>query len=170
MDNEIYIEEPLKSKLIAFGINLFLIFGLLFIPADSELLPELPNWYNQLDLYLTVVLTIPLLWQFRSLIKKTGIALSTHGIKISTNPMRDQSFSWKEITNIKFIKIFFLKYILIYIREPEVYLEKQNIFRKILMKSDIQKFGTPVKIPIHNISKTPHEIAQIISDYTKRLS
>lgn len=169
MTNEVFIEEPTKRKVSIFLINAFLIFGLLFIPSDSELLPQMPSWYNQLDLILTVILGVPLLWQLRSLFIKTGLKLTTEGIEINTNPYRVQRFHWSEIANIRFMKISFLKYMLIYISDPHSYYKKQNIFRRLWMKSDIKRFGTPIKIPIHNINRTPQEIALMISEYTKGL-
>lgn len=149
------------------ALNAFLIFGLLCVP-ESEMIPQMPSWYNQLDLYLTIVLSIPLAWQVYMLFQKTGLKLSPQGIEENMSQMRTQKFLWNEIVNIKFMKIFFLKYILIYITDPSSYLKKQKFFRKIPMLSHYKKLGTPIKIPIHSINKTPQEIANIISEYTKQ--
>ncbi|MES2769826.1 MAG: STM3941 family protein [Bdellovibrionota bacterium] len=168
MINDVYIQENLKHKIFGFLINLFLIFGLLCIP-ESDMIPKMPGWYDQLDLYLTIVLSIPLIWQTYMLFKKTGLKLNSQGIEENMSQMNVQKFSWNEIVSVKFMKIFFLKYILIYITDPASYLKKQKFYRRIPMLSNYKKLGTPIKIPIHAIDKTPQEIANIISEYTNSL-
>lgn len=169
MQSEVYIQENLKHKILGVALNAFLVFGLLCVP-ESEMIPQLPSWYNQLDLYLTIVLSIPLVWQIYKLFKKTGLKLNPQGIEENMSQMNVQKFSWPEIVNIKFMKIFFLKYILIYITDPAAYLKKQRFHRRISMLSHYKKLGTPIRIPIHAIDKTPQEIADIISQYTTSLT
>lgn len=164
---EIFIQEKFKLKVLGFIANLILIFGLLFVP-ESEMPVHLPSWYNQLDLYLTIFLSIPLIWQFHALIRKTGLKLDQQGIEENIG-FKTEKFMWNEVVNIRFLKIFFLKYILIYIADPKPYISKQNFYRKISLQNNMKRFGTPIKVPIHAIDKSPQEIANIISEFTKNL-
>ena len=168
MATEIFIKENIKYKVLSFAINLFLIFGLLFVP-ESDSLPHFPDWYNQIDMYLTVLLSFPLVFQLHSLFKVTGLKLQSQGIEDHTG-RKAQTFLWNEIVSIRFMKMYFLKYILIYVKDPIPYIQKQNAFKKITLKSNLKKFGTPIKIPIHSIDKTPQEILNLILDYSKSIS
>lgn len=163
----VFIEEKFKLKITGLLINLVLIFGLLLVP-ESEMPVHLPAWYNQLDLYLTLILGIPLIWQTHAVFRKTGLKLDSQGIEENIG-FKTEKFLWNEIVNIRFMKIYFLKYILIYIQDPKSYMEKQSAFRKLSMKSHLKRFGTPIRIPIHAINKSPQDIANIISEYTKSL-
>lgn len=165
---EIYIEETPKFKLIAFLINLFLVFGILFIP-EFESGPHLPEWYNKIDFYLSLVFAVPLVWQTRMLFTKTGLKLSPAGIEENTSQIQPRQFAWKHISNIKFMKMFFLKYVLIYIDDPVMYMKNQIFYKRFFMQANLKKFGTPIKIPIHSIDKPLPEIAKIVDNYLQTL-
>lgn len=165
---EIYIAETLKFKFIAFLINIFLVFGILFIPT-FESRPHLPGWYNQIDFYLSLIFAVPLVWQTRMLFTKTGLKLSPTGIEENMSQIHPQQFYWKQISNIKFMKMYFLKYVLIYIDDPLSYIKSQKFYRRFFMQANLKRFGTPIKIPIHSIDKPLPEIANIVSQYVNEL-
>lgn len=168
MTNEIYIEENIKFKILGFLINLILIFGLVFVPEPESI--QIPAWYTKMDLYLTILLSIPLVWQIRALFRKTGLKLHALGLEENMTHIKSQNFLWSEIVSIRFMKVSFLKYILIYIKDPASHFKKQNFYKRFGMKWNLKKYGTPIKIPIHAINKTPQEILDVIVGYTKSLT
>lgn len=169
MTTEIFLKENITRKLVALAANLFLIFGLWLIP-DNDALPHMPSWYNQIDYYLTLILALPLLWQLWRLFKNTGLTFNEKGVEENLSTLKLQKYSWNEITSIRFMKTFFLSYMLIYLADPMPHVKSKNIYKRLALMANLNKFGTPIKIPVHGIDKSIQEISAILSSYTADLA
>jgi len=166
----IFFEEDRKLKYLIFAANLFLVVGLPFVPSpDIGTLFKVPHWLSDVNDGLSLVLAIPMVYQIPSLFRKTGLRVSVTGITENLSTFRENHFPWSEMVKIRMARIWFMKYLLIDVLEPQAYIEKQNTLHRWTMKADLKNFGTPVKIPIHTLQKTPQEILNTIFEVHQKL-
>ncbi len=147
-----YFQEKLAFKLISFLINVLLIFGFLLFPASE--IPNMPEWLNQLDIYISLVLVGPLTYQLFRVFQKTGLTVSHEGIEENILRYKTNAYTWQTITQIKTLKILYWSYLLIEIKDPQGFIKEQNIFFRLPAVYNFKRYGTPIKIPIHN-TRTP---------------
>lgn len=164
-----FLEKP-TLKYSIFILNAFLVIGLSFFPTpDLPFFPKTPRWLEQLNFALSIIFIFPLVYQAPKLFRKTGIEISEEGISENLSTFRENKFLWKEMVQIRFARVLFMKYLLIVIQEPEAYIKRQNFLHRLPMRGDMKNFGTPVKIPIYTLNKDPQEVLQAIQNIHQRV-
>jgi hypothetical protein len=168
--NETFFPEKPELKYGFFALNALLVVGLALVPTpDISFFPSTPHWLEKANDILSILLAIPLVYQIPHLFRKTGLKISEDGIWENLSTFRDNQFGWHEMIRIRFARVLFMKYLLIDIREPQKYIQRQNILHKWPMRGDMKNFGTPMKIPIYTLDKKPEEILFAIYELHQKM-
>jgi hypothetical protein len=162
------IEIPFSKQKIVFGIVVsitFVILGyyLFAIIADQQnrLDPRLAKAVGILGIIFfggTGIFAIKKLFD-----KSLGLIISEEGIFENTNALSIGFISWDNITAIKIIQIKSTKILLIFVKNPQLYLDNVSGFKKFLMKSNHSMYGTPLSITSVTIKLKFNELEQIIN-------
>lgn len=146
-------------------MNVLLIFGFLLFPTSD--LPNMPLWLSKIDLYITVIFIVPLTYQLIRVFQKTGIKISQEGIAENILRHKNHQYEWSTITKIGTLKIFFWRYLLVYIANPKDYIKQQNIFFKMTSFFNFKRYGTPIKVPIHNLNTSFESLIAALSEHAR---
>lgn len=99
---------------------------------------------------------------------KTGLIINSEGIIDNSNATSIGLIEWKDIYGIRSEQVASKKFIMIDLIEPEKYLKKaSNIFKKRLIKTNMEMYGTPISITARTLNFSFNELEKILqSAYT----
>ena len=79
--------------------------------------------------------------------KRVGLTMDKHGITDHTNGGSIGLIKWKDISKISTKQIMSTKFLLIEVKNPEVYIKKaENEMKAKLMRTNMKVYGTPLSI------------------------
>lgn len=162
-----YIESK-KHKVKALALNILLVFGLLWIPTPDSL--QMPTALEKLDLYLTVLFSIPLVIQAAHIFKKTHIIFNSNGMEENISLSKTQIIPWADAQGIRFCKLFFQTYLLVDLKEPQKWFEKKSFFQKLKGRANFNRTKTPLHIPIGNLNVKPQKIIEDLNLFFQKKS
>lgn len=161
------IEIPLSKQKILLGI----VFSFLFVVLGYYLFATIADQQNRFDPQLakavgilgmiffagTGIFGIKMLFD-----QSLGLTISDEGIFENTNALSIGFINWEDITEIKTIQIKSTQILLIFVKNPQSYLDKAQGVKKFLMKSNFSMYGTPLSITTVTIKFKFNELEQII--------
>jgi hypothetical protein len=162
------IEIPLSKQKIFLGIGV----SLLFVILGYYLFATIADQQNRLDPRLAKAIGIlgiiffggTGIFAIKKLFDKSlGLIISDEGIFENTNALSIGFISWDNITAIKTIQIKSTKILLIFVKNPQLYLDKVSGLKKFLMKSNFSMYGTPLSITSVTLKIKFNELEQIIN-------
>ncbi len=145
------IEIPLsKSKIL-----LVIAGSMLFVAGGVYLYTTLSN--QQTDFNPILIKGIGLsgilffgatgLYGIKKLFDKTvGFTINDEGIIDNSNATSIGLIRWSDITKIETKQIMSTRFLLIFVKEPELYLDKVSGMKRKLMQSNMSMYGTPLSI------------------------
>ena len=162
------IEIPFSKQKIVFGI----VVSITFVVLGYYLFATFADQQNRLDprlakaagLFGIIFFGGTGIFAIKKLFDKSlGLIISDEGIFENTNATSIGFISWDNITDIKTIEIKSTKILLIFVKNPQIYLDKVSGFKKILMKSNFSMYGTPLSITSVTVKIKFNELEQIIN-------
>lgn len=164
------IIELSKRKLIALFIAAvgFVFFSIWFIVAPSD-------FVNFLTRSEKVVFTIGIIGVvfFGAIMitlfiklfdKKPGLIIDNEGITDNSNYSSVGLIRWPEIIGIETKKVYSTRFIILQVNNPDDYIRKNRGLKKMLLKQNLAKYGTPITLTSGGLDSTFDELERLISD------
>jgi hypothetical protein len=87
------------------------------------------------------------LYGFRKLFDKTiGLTIDENGITDNTNATSVGLIDWNDIVEIRTKQVMSTKFLMIFTKNPDKYIERVNGFKRKLMQGNMKMYGTPLSI------------------------
>lgn len=165
------IEIPLsktKNILILLGALSFVTLGVFFIiTPDTFISPIMKNHQVIIIAGILSVLFFGMagVYGVKKLFdKRIGLTIDQFGIIDNTNASSVGLIKWADITDIKTGQIASTKFLLIYISNPEFYLEKVKGFKRKIMEGNNRMYGTPITITSTTLKCKFSDLEKLIND------
>jgi len=161
------IEIPFSKQKIVFGI----VVSIIFVILGYYLFANIADHQNRLDPRLAKAVGLLGVVFFGGTgifaIKKLfdnslALIIGNDGIYDNTNATSVGFIQWDDITEIKTAQIKSTKFLLIYVKNPQIYLDKVSGLKKIILKSNFSMYGTPISITTTTIKFKYNELEEII--------
>lgn len=111
-------------------------------------------------LFSSAIIYIPI----KLLDKKPGLIISDEGITDNSSAVAVGLILWKDIISIKTEQIKSLKFFIVDIKNPEEYVKSKGKLKQMLLKINIQKYGTPITIMCSGLKYDFSKIQQLINN------
>ena len=97
-------------------------------------------------------------------VKRIGLTIDQNGIIDNTNASSVGLIKWEDITDIKTGQIASTKFLLIYISNPEFYLEKIKGFKRKILEGNNRMYGTPITITSSTLKCKFSDLEKLVKD------
>lgn len=175
------IEIPLGKKkisLLLFGAVIFVVLGINFIIAPETFVNSIirtPHVIRIAGIVSILFFGAVGLYGLRRLFDKTiGLIVDENGITDHTNASSIGLIEWKDILEIRTEKVVSTKFLLIYVKNPEKYLERAKGFKRKLMEGNSSMYGTPLSIISNTLRTNFDELEKLIEtrliEYQEKMS
>jgi hypothetical protein len=95
--------------------------------------------------------------------KRPGLIIDQTGITDHSSGVAAGHIPWEDINRITYKKVFKQEFIMIIVKNPEDYLERQtNMLKRISMKMNFKSYGSPISIPIDHLKYDRGELKIIL--------
>ena len=168
------VEIPLskaKILLLLIGSIAFVIAGILFIITPDTFISTI---FRNRDLIIFVGIAGVVFFGAAGVYgarkffdKSFGLTLDDNGITDNTNASSAGLIYWNDITEIKTKQVMSTKFLLIFIRNPDKYLERVSGFKRKLMKGNMKMYGTPLSITSNTLKYNFKDLEKLILDRLK---
>lgn len=160
------IEIPLSKTKLLFGIGGSLIFVMLgylmFSNASTEF--ESPMLAKGAGIASVIFFGATFIYAIKKIFDKSlGLIIDQSGITDNSNATSIGLISWQDIREITVKQISSTKFMLIHVRDPEMYLDKASSgMQKRLMKANIKMYGTPISITSNTLKYNFADLEKLI--------
>jgi len=93
-----------------------------------------------------------------------GLTIDENGITDNTNGSSIGLIKWSDITQIKTEQVASTKFLLIFIGNPDFYLDKVTGFKRKLLEGNKRMYGTPLSITSNTLKYNFADLEKIIND------
>ena len=165
------IEIPISKKktlLLLIGAILFVIFGVLLIMTPDKFISLVfrnPQTIRIGGIAAVLFFGVAGVYGLRKLFDKTiGLSIDEKGITDNSNAASVGLIEWNDILEIKNEQVMSTRFVLIFTRCPEKYLESVNGFKRKLMQGNMKMYGTPLSITSNTLRYNFNDLEQLIKD------
>lgn len=168
MQTEIHIPlDKKKSRLRLIGALVLVIFGMLFILQPQYFIRSSDPYMIRLIGYFCVgvfgIMAFFLGRYLRS--QKGGIRLHATGITDDSSGVAPGLILWKDIRAIQIQQLDMQSFLLIQVRNPEAYIQKQNNpIKRRAMELNYQIYKTPISISAHFVKMDFDSLAKTVME------
>jgi hypothetical protein len=163
------VEIPLsKTKicLLLIGSIAFVISGILFIITPDTFISFIhpnPNTIRIVGIASLLFFGATSIYGARKLFDKSvGLTIDDNGINDNTNASSAGLINWSDITKIKTKQVMATRFLLIFISNPNKYLDRVSGFRRKLMKGNMKMYGTPLSITSNTLKYNFKDLEKLI--------
>ena len=96
--------------------------------------------------------------------KRIGIIIDDNGIADNTNASSIGLIKWTDITEIKTKEVASTKFLLIYVVNADSYLDKVQGFKRKLMESNNNMYGTPISLIASTLKCNFKDLEKLVND------
>lgn len=165
------IEIPLsktKTTLIFIGALVFVILGALFIVYPNSITSPIfgnPQIVRIIGVVAVLFFGFVGIYGFRKLFDKAvGLTIDEHGITDNSNAASVGLIDWFDITAIKTEQVMSTKFLLIFINNPDKYLDRTTGFKQKLMKANMKMYGTPLSITTNTLKYRFNDLERLLQE------
>lgn len=165
------IEIQLSKKkigLLLIGAIVFVLLGILFILTPDKFISIIVR--NLLTIRVVGMVSVLFfgtvgIYGLRKLFDKSiGLAIDEKGITDNSNASSVGLIEWTDIAGIKTKQVMSTKFLLIFINNPDKYLERVNGFKRKLMKWNMKMYGTPLSITSNTLRYNFDDLERLVKD------
>ncbi len=149
---ETKIEIPLskfKMVVLLLGSLLFVALGILMLLNAERMQTQTfgPIWVMGFGVLGTLFFGAIAISVARKLFsKKAGLIIDAKGISDNSSGVSAGFIPWEAILGIRTVQVMTTKFLLIDIKEPNMYLKKMRGMKLQAMRANFKKYGTPISI------------------------
>ena len=163
------VEIPLSKTKLFLGIAgsiLFVIAGFILFLLNEKLHTGLdPVFVKGVAIGCTLFFVATGIYGIKKMFDKTiGLIIDENGIYDNTNASSVGLIKWSDITSIKTEKISSTKFLMIYTKDPESYINRAKGFKKKLMEGNNKLYGTPLSITSNTLKCKFSDLEKLIND------
>jgi len=165
------IEIPISKKkilLLLIGAIIFVISGLFFIITPETFITFLvknPQTIRFVGIAAVLFFGAASVYGFRKLFDKaSGLIIDEKGITDNTNASSVGLIDWIDITELKIEQVMSTRFLLIFINNPDKYLDRVNGFKRSLMKGNMKMYGTPLSITSNTLRYDLDDMFRLINN------
>jgi len=155
-----------KNLLMLLGAAIFVVLGVLFVVS-----PE--NFTSQLHQNIALIRLVGMLsvvffgacaiyGMIKIFDKKYGLIINREGIIDNTNASSIGLINWADILSIKTQNVMSTRFLLIFIKNPENYLNRAKGLKRKLLYANMKMYGTPLSIISNSIKFNFDDLEDLI--------
>lgn len=165
------IEIPIsktKTSLLLVGALIFVILGVLFIMTPEKFVTII--FRNPQIIRIAGIASVLFfggagIYGLRKLFDKSvGLIIDEIGITDNSNASSVGLIEWSNIIEIKTEQVMSTRFLLIFVSNPDKYLDRENGFKQKLMRGNMKKYGTPLSITSNTLSYTYDDLERLIKN------
>ena len=166
------IEIPLSKKkltLMVIGSLIFVVLGILFVTSPEKYTSSIMRSPTIIFISgLASILFFGLCFFF--ILKKLGdkspgLIISDEGIMDNSSGVSVGQIKWTEIEDISVIKVYRQKLIMLQIKNPQDYIDKQtSSFKRKMMTINYKMYGTPVSLTANGLKISFNELLSTLTE------
>ncbi len=160
--------SKVKMLLVFVGAALFVAIGFWMLALNKEI---------GFSIFMTLIATLSILF-FGAVAMSSFTKLFTslkYGLKINAEGIDDRSSGasiglvpWAQIIDFKVLKVNSTKFILIYIIDPQLFINEQSVTKRLILKANYKTYGTPISISAVGLSCKFSVLLKIIEEAFQR--
>jgi hypothetical protein len=97
--------------------------------------------------------------------KRVGLTMNENGITDNTNATSLGLIKWADISAIETRQIMSTKFLLVFVTNPDEYLNRATGLKKKLLQANIKTYGTPLSITSNSLQCNFENLEQSINTY-----
>lgn len=165
------IEIPLsktKILLLLIGSIVFVILGTFFLITPDTFISSI--FRNSQAIRIAGIAAVLFFgavgaYGFRKLFDKTiGLTIDENGITDNTNATSVGLIDWNDIVEIRTEQVMSTKFLLIFTKNPDKYMERVNGFKRKIMQGNMKMYGTPLSITSNTLKYNFDDLQRLIKD------
>lgn len=166
------IEIPLSKKkltLMVIGSLIFVVLGILFVTSPEKYTSSIMRSPTIIFISgLASILFFGLCFFF--ILKKLGdkspgLIITDEGIMDNSSGVSVGQIKWTEIEDISVIKVYRQKLIMLQIKNPQDYIDKQtSSFKRKMMTINYKMYGTPVSLTSNGLKISFNELLSTLTE------
>lgn len=165
------IEVPLsktKNILTLVGCFAFIIVGIFFILKPATFISPFIGSILFIQIAGTASILffgIVAVYGFRKLLdRKAGLIIDINGIYDNSNALSIGLIKWDDIINVKVSQISSSRFLLIYVKNPNDYMNRTKGLKKKMMEANVKIYGTPLSITSNTLKCNFNVLEKMIND------
>ncbi|HEX7414013.1 MAG TPA: STM3941 family protein [Bacteroidia bacterium] len=163
------VEIPLSKTKLLLGIGgsiLFVVLGLyLYTTIADQQTRFNPTFVKGVGIAGILFFGAIGIYGIKKMFDKTiGLTIDENGIFDNTNASSVGLIKWTDITEIKTEQVASTKFLLIYTKNPDIYLDKVKGFKRKLMEGNNRMYGTPLSITSNTLKYNFKDLEKLIND------
>jgi len=165
------IEIPISKTKISFlliGALIFVILGVLFLLTPDKFTTTIfrnPQIIRIVGIVAVLFFGAAGIYGLRKLFDKSvGLTIDDYGITDNSNASSVGLIDWADIFEIKTEQVMSTRFLLIFVDNPDKYLERVNGFKRKLMKANMKMYGTPLSITSNTLRYDFSDLERLIKD------
>jgi hypothetical protein len=165
------IEIPISKTKIAFiliGALIFVILGVFFLLAPDMFTTTI--FYNRHIIRVVGIAAVLFfgavgIYGFRKLFDKSvGLTIDDNGITDNSNASSVGLINWSDILEIKTKQVMSTSFLLIFVNNPDKYMERVSGFKRKLMNGNMKMYGTPLSITSNTLRYNFSDLERLIKE------
>nr|WP_320036788.1 STM3941 family protein [uncultured Bacteroides sp.] len=96
--------------------------------------------------------------------KSAGLIIDDYGITDNSNASSVGLIDWSDILEIKTEQVMSTRFLLIFVNNPDKYLERVNGFKQKLMEGNMKMYGTPLSITSNTLRYDFNDLERLIKE------
>ncbi|MFT3705155.1 MAG: STM3941 family protein [Agriterribacter sp.] len=155
-----------KMKWMLIGAGLFFGLGIWMLAGFSGASSFNPMFIKVMGLLGTVFFGASFIFLWRKINdEKPGLVINQDGIIDNSSGVSAGDIPWSDIVTIKTQKVFNQHFIMLMLRNPNVYIEKQtNTIKKKAMELNFKNYGSPISISANTLECKFEELKHLLDE------
>ncbi len=162
------IEIPISKTKISFlliGASIFVILGVLFLLTPDKFSTSIFRNPQIIGIVAVLFFGAAGIFGLRKLFDKSvGLTIDDYGITDNSNASSVGLIDWSDILEIKTEQVMSTRFLLIFVDNPDKYLERVNGFKRKLMKGNMKMYGTPLSITSNTLRYDFSDLERLIKE------
>lgn len=102
--------------------------------------------------------------------RKPGLIINQEGLFDNSSAVGAHLIKWEDIKGFDIVQVKSTKFLLIFVHNPNSYLDKVNKLKRFLMKMNEKMYGTPLSISANSLDCNFDELIEIVNEKIKNYS
>jgi hypothetical protein len=164
---EIQISKT-KISFLLIGALIFVILGVLFSLTPDKFTTTIfrnPQIIRIVGIVAVLFFGAAGIYGLRKIFDKSvGLTIDDYGITDNSNASSVGLIDWSDILDIKTEQVMSTRFLLIFVDNPDKYLERVNGFKRKLMQGNMKMYGTPLSITSNTLRYDFDDLQRLIKD------
>lgn len=158
-----------KTKLLltSIGAGIFVVLGIWLItntPSTSIVMVNDPRFIKFIGVLSALFFGFIFVWALRRVFDdKPALIIDDEGMEDNSSGVSAGRVLWKDVTEIKTIKVYNQKFLMLMVRNPKEYIDRQTKkMKKKAMEMNFNSYGSPISITTNSLKYSFNDLKQLI--------